>query len=156
MTTVTPEQRDATLIRTDRQQVKLGDLLGQPLVLAFFPAAFTGVCTKEMCTFRDSMARFNAAQAQVYGISIDTPFTLKVFGEQQGLNFPLLSDANREATRAFGVAWPDLSGVREVSNRAVVVVDGQGEVVYRWVGEALSQEPPYEEVLAAAQQAAQA
>ncbi len=153
MATVTQAQRDVTLIKTDREQVKLGDLLGKPLVLAFFPAAFTSVCTAEMCTFRDSMSRFNALDARVYGISIDTPFTLEVFGQQNGLTFPLLSDANREATRAFDVVWPDLAGVREISNRAVVVLDGDGEVVYRWVGENPGQEPPYEDVLAAVQRA---
>lgn len=149
MTTVTQAQHDATLIGTDRKTVKLGDLLGKPLVLAFFPAAFTSVCTTELCTLRDSMARFNAVQAQVYGVSIDTPFTLEVFGQQNGLTFPLLSDANREATRAFDVVWPNLDGVRETSNRAVFVLDGQGEIVYRWVAVSPGQEPPYAEVLAA-------
>ncbi len=147
--TLTPEQRDAALITTDRTPVTIGALLGRPLVLAFFPAAFTSVCTKEMCTFRDSMARFNSLDAAVYGISIDTPFTLRVFGEQNGLTFPLLSDANREATHAFGVIWPDLSGVRDVSNRAVFVLDAEGRIVYRWVAERPGLEPPYEEVLAA-------
>jgi peroxiredoxin len=150
---LTQEQRDATLITTDRKRVTVGELLGRPLVLAFFPAAFTSVCTKEMCTFRDSMARFNSLDAAVYGISIDTPFTLGVFGERHGLTFPLLSDANREATRAFGVTWPDLSGVRDVSNRAVFVLDASGHVVYRWVGENPGQEPPYDDVLAAVEQA---
>lgn len=149
MPALTPEQRTATLITTAREQVKVSDLLGQPVVLAFFPGAFTGVCTTEMCTLRDSMARFNAVQAQVYGISIDSPFALKAFAEQNGLTFPLLSDANREAIRAFGLTWPDLAGVREVSNRAVVVLDSGGNVTYRWAAEALSQEPPYDEVLAA-------
>src|SRR5579875_3413096 len=146
---LTQEQRDATLIATDRTRITVNDLLGRPLVLAFFPAAFTSVCTKEMCTFRDSMARFNSLDAAVYGISIDTPFTLRVFGEQNGLTFPLLSDANREATHAFGVSWPDLSGVRDVSNRAVFVLDAEGRIVYRWVAERPGLEPPYEEVLAA-------
>lgn len=153
MTALTQEQGEATLITTDRQPVKVGDLLGQPLVLAFFPGAFTGVCTTEMCTLRDSMARFNAVQARVYGISVDSPFALKAFAEQNGLTFSLLSDANREAIRAFGLTWPDLAGVREVSNRAVIVLDGAGNVVYRWVAEKLSQEPPYDEVLAAVEQA---
>jgi peroxiredoxin len=146
---LTPEQRDATVITTDRTRATIGSLLGRPVVLAFFPAAFTSVCTKEMCTFRDNMARFNSLDAAVYGISIDTPFTLGVFGEQNGLSFPLLSDANREATHAFGVSWPDLSGVRDVSNRAVFVLDADGHAVYRWVAEKPGQEPPYDEVLAA-------
>src|SRR5436305_2051937 len=113
-------QLDAHLITTDRKEVRVRDLLGKPVVLAFFPAAFTSTCTAEMCTFRDSLARFNDLDAQVYGISVDMPFTLKVFGEQNGLTFPLLSDANREAIRAFDVVWPKLAGVvNDVATRAV-------------------------------------
>jgi len=152
MATLTQAERDATVINPEMKTVRVGDLVGKPLVLAFFPAAFTSVCTTEMCTFRDSMARFNALDAQVYGLSIDTPFTLKVFAEQNSLTFPLLSDANREAIRAFDVIWPDLAGVREASNRAVFVVDGNGEIVYRWVGDNPGQEPPYGEVIAAVEQ----
>src|SRR5260370_409717 len=100
MAAPTQSQLDARLITTDRKEVHLRDLLGKPLVLAFFPAAFTSVCTTELCTFRDSMARFNALDAQVYGISIDLPFSLKAFAEQNGLNFPLLSDMDREAAES--------------------------------------------------------
>jgi hypothetical protein len=80
--------------------------------------------------------------AGVYGISIDTPFTLEVFAQQNNLNFPLLSDANREAIRAFEVVWPDLAGVRDVGSRAVIVLNGAGDVVYRWVGENPCLRPP--------------
>ena len=149
MTSLTPEQRNASLITTDEKPVTIGDLLGEPLVLAFFPAAFTSTCTTEMCTLRDSLVRFNAVQAQVYGISIDTPFALEAFGQQNGLTFPLLSDANRAATRAFDIVWSDLSGVHDVSKRAVFVVDKNGAIVYRWVGKTLGVEPPYDEVIAA-------
>ncbi len=150
MTAPTQNQLDARLITTDRKEVHLRDLLGKPLVLAFFPAAFTGVCTTELCTFRDRLARFNALDAQVYGISIDLPFSLKAFAEQNGLNFPLLSDMDREAIRAFDVTWPLLSGVvKESANRAMLVLDGAGNTVYRWVAEKPSIEPPYEEVVAA-------
>ena len=123
MALATQSQLEATVITSDRKKVRIQDLLGKPIVLAFFPAAFTSTCTRELCTFRDSLSRFNAVQAQVYGISIDTPHTITAFAEQNGLNFPLLSDANREATRAFDVVLPDLSGVRDVSNRAVIVMD---------------------------------
>src|SRR5215470_15525141 len=126
MAALTQAQLDATLIDTDKSRVRLGDLIGMPVVLAFFPAAFTGTCTTEMCTFRDGIARFNEVNAQVYGISIDTPFTLKVFAEQNRLTFPLLSDANREAIRAFDIVWPDLSGVRDTSKRAVFVLNPTG------------------------------
>jgi peroxiredoxin len=149
MAKLNEQQLDATLISYDRVKVQVRSLLGAPLMLAFFPAAFTSTCTAELCTFRDSISRFNAAKAAVYGISIDTPFTLKVFAEQNNLNFPLLSDANREATRAFDVVWPDLSGVRETSNRAVIVIDSSGNVVYRWVAEKPGNVPPFDDVFAA-------
>src|SRR5256884_9903256 len=93
---------DFTLTSQDRQPVKLSEQRGHPVVLAFFPAAFSGVCTKELCTFRDSMARLNSAKAQVYGISIDTFFALKAFQDAHGVTFPLLIDLNKEAIREYG------------------------------------------------------
>src|SRR5215469_14036979 len=92
-----------TLMNQDRQPVTLSDQQGGNVVLAFFPAAFSSVCTKELCTFRDSLSKLNAAKAQVYGISVDTFFTLKAFQEAQRLNFSLLSDFNKEVTRQYGV-----------------------------------------------------
>lgn len=151
----TAAQLDARLISTDLKETRLKDLLGQPIVFAFFPAAFTGVCTTEMCTFRDSLARFNALSARVFGISTDLPYALKAFANQNRLNFPLLSDMDREAIRAFEVVWPALSGVvKDVATRSVFVIDGTGKIVYRWVGDSPGNEPPYEEVAAAVEQLA--
>ena len=82
---------------------------GKHVVLAFFPAAFTGVCTKELCTFRDSLAQLNEANAIVFGISADGPWALKEFANQQRLNFPLLSDFHRTTIESYGVANPDWS-----------------------------------------------
>jgi peroxiredoxin len=143
---------DATLVGWDRQPVSLRSLTGQPLVLAFFPAAFTQTCTREMCTFRDALAQFNQLRAKVVGISVDLPFALKAFAEQLSLNFPLLSDYGREAVRAFGVEDPrPFGGVFPgLARRAVFVLDPEGRVVYRWVSEDPKVEPPYEEVQAAA------
>src|SRR5437773_12499334 len=90
---------DFTLTNQDRQPVKLSDQRGRPVVLAFFPAAFSSVCTKELCTFRDSLGRLNRADAQVFGISVDTFFTLKAFHDQQQLTFPLLSEIGRASCR---------------------------------------------------------
>ena len=103
---------DFNLYDFDRQQRKLSDLRGQNVVLAFFPGAFTGVCTTEMCTFRDRGDAFNAVNAQVFGISADPPFALKAWADQNNLNFTLLSDFNREAINAYGVppAEPGRSG----------------------------------------------
>ncbi|HEY8284207.1 MAG TPA: peroxiredoxin [Chloroflexota bacterium] len=146
----TAEQLSARLITTDLKETRVRDLLGQPLVLAFFPAAFTSVCTTEMCTFRDSLAQFNTLNAKVYGISIDLPYALQAFGEKNNLSFPLLSDMEREAIRAFDVVWPLLGGmVKEVASRAVFVLDPDGNIVYRWVGESPANEPPYPEVVKA-------
>ena len=91
-----------SLTNQDREAVTLSGLKGKPVVLAFFPAAFSGVCTKELCTFRDSMAQLGKAQAQVFGVSVDTFFTLKAFQDQQKLTFPLLSDFNKTAIRDYG------------------------------------------------------
>jgi peroxiredoxin len=139
---------EVLLVGPDRQPVRLSSLLGQPLVLAFFPAAFTPTCTREMCAFRDGLERFNRLQARVVGISLDLPASLKAFADQLGLNFPLLSDYGRQAIRAFGVEDPKpFAGVFPgLARRAVFVVDPQGTVVYRWVSEDPRVEPPYEEV----------
>ncbi|ELZ26287.1 peroxiredoxin [Halogeometricum pallidum JCM 14848] len=125
-----------------------------PLVLAFFPAAFTSTCTTEMRTFRDRMAQFEDVDATVYGVSIDTPFTLNEFRRQNDLNFPLLSDTNRELVHEYDVAM-DFSdaGVRNVAKRAVFVVDADGEVTYKWVSDDPGAEPDYEAVAAAAESA---
>jgi len=140
---------DFTLMDQDRQPVTLSAARGRPVVLAFFPAAFSSVCTKELCTFRDSMAKLNAARAQVYGISVDTFFTLKVFGGQQGLAFPLLSDFNKEVIRQYGVFNEDMIGLKGIAKRAVFVIDQAGVVRYREVLEDARNEPDYDAVLAA-------
>jgi peroxiredoxin len=125
-----------------------------PLVLAFFPAAFTSTCTTEMCTFRDRMANFEDIGATVYGISIDTPFTLNEFRRQNGLNFGLISDTNREILRAYDVSMDfEALGVYEVAKRAVFVVDDSGEITYAWVSDDPGAEPNYDEIAAAAETA---
>ena len=103
---------DFTLTNEERQPVTLSQQRGKPVVLAFFPAAFSSVCQKELCTFRDSMARLNDAKAQVYGISVDTFYTLKAFHDAQKLTFPLLSDFNKEVIREYGVFNPDMIGLK--------------------------------------------
>src|ERR1700745_4234184 len=94
---------DFAWAKRDRQPVQLSEQRGRPVVLAFFPAAFSSVCTKELCTFKDSMAQLGKANAQVFGISVDTFFTLKAFLDQQKLNFPLLSDFNKQVIRDYRV-----------------------------------------------------
>ena len=137
---------DFTLTNQDRQPVSLSGLRGKPVVLAFFPAAFSSVCQKELCTFRDSMARLGKANAQVYGISVDTFFTLKAFQDQQKLNFPLLSDFNKEAIRAYGVFNEDMIGLKGIAKRAVFVIDKDGIVRHREVLDDARNEPDYDQV----------
>jgi glutaredoxin-dependent peroxiredoxin len=139
---------DFTLTNQDRQPVKLSEQRGQPVVLAFFPAAFSSVCTKELCTFRDSMAQLNSANAQVYGISVDTFFTLKAFQDQQHYNFSLLSDFNKQAIRDYGVFNEDMIGLQGIAKRAVFVIDKDGVVRYKEVLDDARNEPDYGKVLA--------
>lgn len=124
-----------------------------PLVLAFFPAAFTNTCTSEMCAFRDRLSEFEDVDATVYGVSVDLPYTLNEFRRQNDLNFGLLSDERRELIGAYGVASSfDPEAIR-VARRAVFVVDGDGTVTYRWLADNPKQEPDYDTVRAAAEDA---
>jgi glutaredoxin-dependent peroxiredoxin len=141
---------DFTLRNQDMQDVTLSAGFGkQNTVLAFFPAAFTSVCTKELCTFRDQLAQLNRANAQVFGISVDTPFTLKVFGQQNGLSFPLLSDFNKDVIKAYGVYLDDLVGLKGVSKRAVFLIDTRGVVRHAEVTATPGDEPDYARLTAA-------
>ena len=140
---------DFTLMNQDRQAVTLSAEQGKPVVLAFFPAAFSSVCAKELCTFRDALAKLNAAKAQVYGISVDTFFTLKAFQDAQRLTFPLLSDFNKDVIRQYGVFNEDMIGLKGIAKRAVFVVDTDGTVRHREVLEDARNEPNYEKVLSA-------
>ncbi len=144
-----------TLKDTDLKERGLQEFKGKKVVLAFYPAAFTGVCTKEMCTLRDSLAQLNSANAQVLGISTDTPFANKAFARENNIAFPLLSDVNREAIKAYDVVFPDLAGIKglTVAKRAVFVVDGGGMVRYTWVAPEPKVEPNYAEVMAAVEKA---
>jgi peroxiredoxin len=119
-----------------------------PVVLAFFPAAFSSVCQNEMCTFRDSMTAFNAVKAQVFGVSTDTFFTLKAWSDQQQLAFPLLSDYNKDVIRSYGVVT-DMIGLKDIAKRAVFVIDPRGIVRHREVLEDARNEPNYEQVQSA-------
>ena len=132
----------------DRKQRTLTDFLGKKTVLAFFPGAFTSVCTKEMCTFRDSMQVFNSLNAQVVGIGVNDPFTNKAFAEANKLQFPILSDYTRDTIRKFNVFHEDFAGLKGyvAAKRSVFVLDSNGTVRYRWVSEDPGKQPDYEEV----------
>jgi glutaredoxin-dependent peroxiredoxin len=139
---------DFTLPNQDRQPVSLRETLSKDnVVLAFFPAAFSSVCTKELCTFRDHLGPLNhLAKAQVFGISVDTPFSLKAFANEQRLQFPLLSDFNKDVIRAYNVFNPDMIGLKGIAKRAVFVIDREGTVRYREILEDARNEPNYEQL----------
>ena len=135
---------DFTLVNQDREPVKLSDQVGKgSIVLAFFPGAFSGTCTKEMCTLRDSMSELNGLRAKVFGISTDTFFALKAWADQQHLPFPLLSDYNKDVIKAYDVVNPDMIGLKNIAKRAVIVIDREGVIRYREALDDARNEPDY-------------
>jgi peroxiredoxin len=139
---------DFTLVDTDFKPKRLSDFLKQNVVLAFYPGAFTSVCAKEMCTFRDSLARLNTLNAQVIGISVNDPFSNKAFAEANQLNFPLLNDYNREVIRRYGVVLTDFAGLKGylAAQRSVFIIDKQKIVRYIWIAKNPGIEPDYAEI----------
>lgn len=141
---------DFTLMDQDRKPVTLSAALQTgPVVLAFFPAAFSSTCQSEMCTFRDSIATLDRSKALVLGISTDTFFALKAWSDQQQFTFPLLSDYNKDVITQYGVANPDMIGLKNIAKRAVFVLDQRGVVRHREVLDDAREEPDYGAVTAA-------
>lgn len=135
---------DFTLVNQDREPVTLRDELKKgPVVLSFMPGAFSGTCTKEVCTLRDTMGGFRGMGANVLGITTDTFFALKAWHDQQRPGFPFLSDYNKDAIRAYGVVNPDMIGLKEIAKRSVFVIDQGGIVRYREVLDDARNEPDY-------------
>ena len=139
---------DFTLTAQDKSSVTLSDMRGSRVILAFYPAAFTGVCTKEMCSFSDGMVSLESSGARVLGISVDSPFSNAAFAEANGITFPLLSDVHREAVEAYGVALGDfvIPGYT-VAQRSVFVVETDGSIGYSWVADNPGLEPDYDAVM---------
>jgi peroxiredoxin len=132
-----------TLLDTEKNEVKLENYKGKNVLLLFFPLAFTGTCTAELCALRDDIASYNNANAQVFGISVDSRFVLAKFKEEQKLNFPLLSDFNKEASTAYGALYEDFIGMKGVSKRSAFVIDKDGIVRYTEVLEKASDLPDF-------------
>ncbi len=137
-----------TLTDTEKKPRSLSEFTGKKIVLAFFPGAFTGVCTKEMCTFRDSMAKLNSLNAQVVGISVDSPFANKAFAAQNNIQFPILSDFDRQVVKKYGIELKDFAGLKgyTAAKRSVFVIDNAGVVRYSWITDNPGVEPNYDEV----------
>ena len=136
------------LLDQNREAVSLAEHRGRSVVLAFYPAAFTGVCTTEMCTFNERLADLNALNAVVLGISVDSPFTQGAFAKATGASFRLLSDHGRRVTRAYDVALADFAGMKgyTASNRAVFIIDPAGRVAWTWIADNPGQEPDYDAI----------
>jgi len=145
----------ATVGTSDHEPFDLQDSLGDgPVVLAFFPGAFTPPCTNEMVALQERLDAFEDAGATLLGVSADSAFSQGAFREEHGIAFDLVSDMAGDAIEAYGVSLdiPAL-GLYGVANRAVFVLDGDGIVTYRWVAEDPTMEPDYEELLAAVREA---
>lgn len=121
-----------SLFDTDKNKVSLADQKGNNVVVLFFPLAFTGVCTTELCNVRDNIAIYNNTNAKVFGVSVDSLFSLGKFKAEQNLNFPLLSDFNKDAAKAFNVLYETFPAfeMQGVSKRAAFVIDKEGVVRY--------------------------
>jgi|SRR6185312_3084662 len=129
----------------DKKMVTLDSFKGKNVVLLFFPAAFTGVCTKEMCQSRDELSFYNNMNAQVLGVSVDMPFTLAEFKKANNLNFPLLSDFNKDAITAYGVKYDTWSvGLKGVAKRSSFVIDKEGVVRFAEVLEVAGDYPNFD------------
>ncbi len=135
---------DFSLYDSDKQKINLSDYKGKNVLLLFFPQAFTGTCTKELCSTRDNIALYNQANAQVFGISVDSVFTLAKYKEEQQLNFPLLSDFNKSASTAYGSLYDSfVFDMKGVSKRSAFVLDKEGVVRYAEVLETASDLPDF-------------
>jgi glutaredoxin-dependent peroxiredoxin len=139
-----------TLYDADKNERKLSEFLvkGKRTILAFYPGAFTGGCTKEMCTFRDMFSDLEKMNANLIGISVDAPFAQKAFAEEHGLNFPLLCDFKRDVIQKYDVVWKNLGGVNgyDTSNRAIFILDDGGKVLYSWAAPNPGVQPNFEEI----------
>ncbi|HEY4209116.1 MAG TPA: redoxin domain-containing protein [Puia sp.] len=136
-----------SLYDSEKKKVSLEDFKGKNVVLLFFPQAFTGTCTKELCSMRDNIALYDQVNAQVFGISVDSLFTLARYKDDQQLNFPLLSDFNKDVSKAYGCLYDtfvfDMHGV---SKRSAFVVDKLGIIRYAEVLETASDLPDFSKI----------
>ena len=139
-----------TLFSSEKKEVSLDDFKGKNVVLLFFPQAFTGVCTTELCSMRDNIAEYEKLDAQVIAVSVDSIFTLDKYKADQKLNFPLLSDFNKTIARAYDALYEDfVFGMKGVAKRSAFVIDKTGIVRYAEVLESAGDLPNFEAVQSA-------
>ena len=141
---------DFSLLNSNVEKVSLSDFRGKNVVLLFFPLANTGTCTKEMCTFRDELKSYEDLNAQVLGVSVDSPFALQMWAEKNNYNFPLLSDFNKEISASYGALYdvfvPGKLDFKGVAKRSAFVIDKDGNIKYTEVLEDAGNEPSYEAI----------
>jgi peroxiredoxin len=136
-----------TLFNTEKNKISLDDFKGKNVVVLFFPLAFTGVCTTELCTLRDSLASYNSMNADVVGISVDSLFVLDKFKKENNINFDLLSDFNRETCKQYGAQYDSfVFDMQGVAKRSAFVVDKEGMLQYVEVLESAGDLPNFEAI----------
>ena len=140
---------DFTLYDSEKNKVTLSSFAGNKnVLLLFFPQAFTGVCTKELCAVRDGIAKYDNEYAQVLGISVDSVFTLAKFKQEQQYNYPLLSDFNKEISTLYDVLYSSFTDMdmKGVSKRSAFIIDKEGFVQYAEVLENAGNVPDFEAI----------
>ncbi len=148
--TVGSKAPNFTLRNTEKAEVSLADYKGKNVVLLFFPLAFTGVCTTELCTMRDDIASYEGLDAEVLAVSVDSLFTLEQFKKAENYNFQLLSDFNKNVSRAYGAFYEDfVLDMKGVSKRSAFVIDKEGMIQYAEVLESAGDLPNFDAVKAA-------
>ena len=137
---------DFTLKNADLEEVSLSSMRGKNVVVLFFPLAFTSVCTEELCGVSAGIDDYKGLDAEVLGISVDSPFSLQAWAEKEGITIPLLSDFNKEVSEAYGSQYEDLLGFRGVAKRSAFVVDKEGVVRFVSVSEDAKVIPDFEAI----------
>ena len=132
----------------DGKFVNISEFKGKNIVLVFYPAAFTGVCKTELCHFRDDLSKFSNMDAEVIGISVDYPFSVKEFSTTNNINFLLLCDYNKTVIKQFDIEFSDFFNLEgyTVAKRSVFIVDKSGIIQYKWIADDPGQEPDYAEI----------
>lgn len=139
---------DVSFYGYDMKSVKLTDYKGKNLLIAFFPGAFTGACTKEACTLQDGLGSFNAMSVDVVGVTVDSPLSNKSWAEKNGVTFPIYSDYSRQLVKAFDIQLENFAGMTgyTTAKRSVFIFDKEGTLKYKWVSDNPGVEPPYDEL----------
>jgi len=139
-----------TLVSSALKEVSISDFKGKKVIIHFFPMAFTGTCTTQLCTMRDNFGYYDGLNAVILGISVDSPFTLAKFKEENHYQFELLSDFNKEVSAAYGALYAEFFfGLKGVSKRAAFVIDEEQNIVYAEVLEVATDLPDFGAIAAA-------